>query len=204
MDYTKLVTCVPRTRKQAKECGSKLHFTGVQCFNGHVSYRYASIDKCIQCAQESEHKRKGTDYYKKYVKNKKEEIKNKAAKRYETNKTYNLGIHNRMIKNIKEWIQNNPGKRSAIANNYKHRRRSIENKGCTSKDLLEWTQAQPKNCYWCAKDCNKDGYHIDHYQPLSKGGEHELHNLVIACPACNTSKGAKDPFEFALTKGMLF
>lgn len=33
--------------------------------------------------------------------------------------------------------------------------------------------------------------HVDHVVPKSRGGGNELSNLVIACPACNCSKGSK-------------
>ncbi|NLB85017.1 MAG: HNH endonuclease, partial [Acholeplasmataceae bacterium] len=46
-------------------------------------------------------------------------------------------------------------------------------------------------------------YNIDHYIPISKGGEHTIDNLVISCEKCNKQKHAKDPYEFALTKGRL-
>ncbi|MFI8830536.1 HNH endonuclease [Streptomyces afghaniensis] len=39
--------------------------------------------------------------------------------------------------------------------------------------------------------------HVDHLVPLARGGAHSLSNLVPACQRCNTSKGAKDPYDFA-------
>ena len=32
---------------------------------------------------------------------------------------------------------------------------------------------------------------IDHVVPLSRGGKHEIENLLPACRSCNSSKGAK-------------
>jgi len=48
--------------------------------------------------------------------------------------------------------------------------------------------------------------HIDHVHPRSRGGQDTPANLVGSCPTCNTSKGARDPFEWrpdllALVKG---
>lgn len=57
-------------------------------------------------------------------------------------------------------------------------------------------------CYWCSTSITKT-YHIDHYEPLSKGGEHLIQNIVLACPHCNMSKHDKDPLEFANKLGRL-
>jgi 5-methylcytosine-specific restriction endonuclease McrA len=103
----------------------------------------------------------------------------------------------------KEWREKNPEKRAAISQNYKHRRRSKEEGGISSADLLAWKRAQPKVCHWCGKNCAK-GFTVDHYTPLAKGGKHEASNLVIACRPCNSKKNAKDPLEFAASVGRLF
>ena len=61
-------------------------------------------------------------------------------------------------------------------------------------------------CYWCdiyIDTKKKKSFHIDHYIPLSKGGANSEENLVLSCPFCNMSKGAKDPLEFAISKGKL-
>lgn len=56
------------------------------------------------------------------------------------------------------------------------------------------SDSQKGLCFYC--DGSLDNYHIDHIIPLSKGGEHQLHNLVLSCPTCNLKKGNKDPEEF--------
>lgn len=60
-----------------------------------------------------------------------------------------------------------------------------------------------KKCYWCNIKIIDNNYHIDHYIPISKGGEHSNDNLVLSCPKCNLTKGAKDPFIFANSIGRL-
>lgn len=96
-----------------------------------------------------------------------------------------------------------PDKARATKRAYRHRRRSLERQGVTGPELSAWCEAQVKQCYWCGSKC-ADSYHIDHYEPLSKGGKHELANLRIACPPCNYRKHAKDPLDFAREVGRLF
>ena len=46
-------------------------------------------------------------------------------------------------------------------------------------------------------------YELHHTIPLSKGGEHLIDNIVLACPHCNMSKHDKDPLEYANKIGRL-
>lgn len=77
------------------------------------------------------------------------------------------------------------------------RRRAVEadafHDDHTMAELSEsWNERDFYGCYWCGADL-ADGFHIDHVIPISKGGDHTVHNLVPACPECNLSKGAKLP-----------
>lgn len=98
----------------------------------------------------------------------------------------------RKEKGIKsDWAKNNPDKVKEIKRNYKHRRREIEKtSGLSTKDFKSWVDSQEKVCKYCSTCC-KDNYHIDHMNPLSRGGLHSLDNLAIACPTCNLTKSNK-------------
>jgi hypothetical protein len=50
----------------------------------------------------------------------------------------------------------------------------------------------------CCRYCGtEDGpFHLDHILPVSRGGDHALDNLTVACAACNMSKGAMTPEEW--------
>lgn len=37
---------------------------------------------------------------------------------------------------------------------------------------------------------------MDHFFPLSRGGRHDVSNVVPACGPCNFSKNDSDPFEW--------
>ncbi|MFG3405618.1 HNH endonuclease [Streptomyces sp. NPDC048142] len=47
--------------------------------------------------------------------------------------------------------------------------------------------------------CDAPAEHIDHVNPISKGGADAPHNLLPACAPCNLSKGAKSLAEWAAT-----
>lgn len=65
----------------------------------------------------------------------------------------------------------------------------------TAADIQAQYKRQHGRCYWCGEKVGKS-YHVDHVIPLSRGGTNWPDNLVIACPTCNTSKGAKLPHEW--------
>ena len=44
-------------------------------------------------------------------------------------------------------------------------------------------------CIYCGT--KSTSYHIDHKNPIAKGGSNRKSNLVIACSNCNSSKGDK-------------
>jgi 5-methylcytosine-specific restriction endonuclease McrA len=45
--------------------------------------------------------------------------------------------------------------------------------------------------------CNAPAEHLDHVQPLSRGGRDVLSNVVPACAACNLAKAALTLAEWA-------
>lgn len=72
-------------------------------------------------------------------------------------------------------------------------------------DLFLLIEQQDGQCHYCLKDLdlfhdgneyNPDAPHLEHVNPLSKGGEHSYANCVVACARCNLSKGAKDIQEW--------
>lgn len=45
-------------------------------------------------------------------------------------------------------------------------------------------------CRYCG--CATQRPHVDHVQPISRGGKSTLDNLVVACAPCNLSKGSRE------------
>lgn len=51
-------------------------------------------------------------------------------------------------------------------------------------------------CAYCGCDLSLRSMTIDHIQPQSQGGTHELENLLPACKTCNTYKGGRTVEEY--------
>ena len=77
---------------------------------------------------------------------------------------------------------------------YWHRKRSGADPAADVDAYCELLMLQA--CAYCGAT---DNMSIDHVIPLSKGGTHEIDNLLPACRSCNSSKGAR-PLEEWLPK----
>ena len=96
-----------------------------------------------------------------------------------------------------DWARKNPEK--ARAQNRRRRARKREN-GVVPYDEADVWAAYNHACI----ACGSPGEHVDHFQPIAKGGADALVNVVILCEACNLSKGARDPIEFLASRGIRF
>jgi len=139
-------------------------------------------------------KDKKRDYDSAYREINKDILTDKKRKYYHNNK-------NAVANSVKRWLLTDKGKASKI--NTSNRRRHSKCEGDVTSDQMLMLQQNAKVCYWCNISLKNVKVHIDHYVPLSKGGEHTISNLVVTCAKCNLSKSAKDPIAFANTMGRL-
>lgn len=146
---------------------------------------------------------------KKYREENLEQLKEKNKIRYELNKDeiikkvhiYYLKNRTKILKRAHEY--NKLPAVNAVRKFRDHKRRKIQNEGdVTSQQILE-LQQNAKTCYWCKCSLRGVIMHLDHYEPLSKGGRHTISNLVVSCQKCNHKKYAKDPIVFANSIGRL-
>lgn len=72
----------------------------------------------------------------------------------------------------------------------------------TGEDVRQIYKAQSGKCAYCKAKVGQK-YHVDHIQPLAKGGSNDRRNLQILCPQCNLNKNASDPIAYARSLGML-
>lgn len=167
-------------RRNAAIAAGEKTFMGSPCHLGHSGLRWVINHSCVECIRMPDRL----------------EVKFKYDRAYRA-------THTDLTERAKQWRIRNPEKRRSISKAYIARRRAQEKSGDSTRVIHQWEMSAPKTCYWCGKNKLKV-YHVDHYQPLSKGGRHEVSNLVIACPRCNLTKNARDPYDFARSIGRLF
>jgi len=51
-------------------------------------------------------------------------------------------------------------------------------------------------CFYCSGELDFDDWHLEHKNPISRGGSSERFNLVASCPSCNNKKRALTADEF--------
>lgn len=107
------------------------------------------------------------------------------------------------IERARQWRIKNPDLRRLIVFTYTSKRRAWEKDGDKPAAIKKWLSAQKMVCNWCGVKC-ENNFHLDHVEPLSRGGLHTVANLCVSCPTCNLKKNAKDPYEFAQSLGRLF
>jgi 5-methylcytosine-specific restriction endonuclease McrA len=184
------------SRPEAKRLGVSKYFTGLACVAGHVAEKYTIGGSCVVCASLRAASPDKKRYDRAYAEANREHIAKRSGE-------YRRRTLSERLRKIKEWSEKNRDRVRATKQAYKSRRRTVERAGIGGPELRAWEAGQTKTCYWCGMDCVKN-YHIDHYEPLSRGGKHEVDNLVISCPKCNRTKSAKDPYQFAQSLGRLF
>lgn len=72
----------------------------------------------------------------------------------------------------------------------------------TKADIEALWDLQKGRCVVCLKRLGTK-FHVDHNDPLAKGGSNGRSNLRLLHPKCNLEKGARDPFEHAQRNGRL-
>lgn len=81
----------------------------------------------------------------------------------------------------------------------KRRERARQNGGSwTRHDITLLFEEQGGKCAWCFSSFGIDGFHVDHFMPLAKGGTNDPSNLQLLHPTCNLKKGARHPAELSL------
>lgn len=94
----------------------------------------------------------------------------------------------------RQWAKDNPEAMRAIV----AKRRALKagaDGSYTADDIAAMLESQAGKCNGCL--CVLVAFHVDHKQPLSRGGSNWPTNLQLLCPPCNLSKGDKTPDEWA-------
>ncbi len=187
-------------RKTAKLYGLKFYFTGNPCSKGHICARRSQCGGCFDCGKHhsaeshAKNKEKRNAQSREYHSKNRDKILSRMAR---------YGNLTREVRNEKAslWRKENPKKRVA----YEAKRRSLKIGSFgsfTVEDVDRIMSLQKNKCANC-QCCVLGGYHVDHVNPLSKGGSNGPENIQILCPNCNQRKHAKDPIQWAKENGKL-
>ena len=104
----------------------------------------------------------------------------------ERHRKYNAANKDKSRERLRKYRATHPD----VVRAQKHRRRSLINTSIVDAPTarqIEEIMREP--CIYCGEPSE----HLDHVIPLSRGGTHEIDNLVPACAKCNVSKWAKLP-----------
>lgn len=99
----------------------------------------------------------------------------------------------------KDYAAKNPLKMRAHWQNMRALRVNAEGKH-TQGDIAQMYEEQEGRCGYCGITLFDD-YHVDHMQPVSRGGTNWPDNLIVCCPDCNLSKNKKTYEEWVRVRG---
>ena len=195
------------SRRQAKACGATYYFTGKPCKHGHIALRQTSKGVCEECHRlhrTSAHAHARTRAW--YAERMKDP-EFRAAKCRESRKHYHEVMKHdpekmaRRYAQIAEYAKNN--RETVNRAGRAHRKRNpgydrpyvvARRANIKHSELTEAQQLQVKAIYELRKKLTEVTgieHHVDHHQPLSKGGTHEPSNLWVIPWNENLSKGAR-------------
>lgn len=100
----------------------------------------------------------------------------------------------------RDWRKNNPEKARISTINKKAMRKAAPGR-FTHDDVQKRLTAQKHRCGWCR--IKVTAYHVDHINPISRGGTNLPNNIQILCADCNMRKHNTDPIDFARREGRL-
>ena len=124
-----------------------------------------------------------------------------AEKRVSAKKTWGDANKDKVRGYYRKYREANPEACKAA----RHRRRARlrnANGSHTAEDIRRLLVLQKSKCA-CCKSNIAEGYHVDHIQPLSKGGSNDWLNLQLLCPTCNMQKHTIHQVDFMQSKGYL-
>lgn len=218
------------SKNEAQKRGLKRYFTGRPCPRGHVCERNIASRGCVQCAQSAtrewrsgardhlkaysrSYARKNAalvnEWHREWRRKDPERTKQRKAAEYRRNKArynasakaYREANKELLAEAERRKVAANPERYSAYKRNYKARKKLAEGSH-TAADIVAIFKAQRGRCGYCRQKLS-DQYHVDHIIALFNGGSNNRTNLQILCGPCNNSKSAKDPIDFARSKGLL-
>jgi 5-methylcytosine-specific restriction endonuclease McrA len=167
-------------------------------------------------AKRIENRTKAAAYAKIYYAKNAEKLKARSAARLEAKRDeinaaerarYDPDLHWRKKKPerakfvSREYVKRVADKRRVYEQNRRARKKQLS--GELPVDIKEILfRLQRGRCACCGLPLGSD-FHLDHKQPITKGGTNTPHNLQLLRKKCNLRKQAKDPIAYMQEKGFL-
>ena len=204
------VSCVKARQREHERRWREANPDKVKKYNREY---YATNKEKLQERHRRYHKTnqgKAKEYAHRYSKANLEKVKEYKRRWREANPEYGRKYHEanreKMNKYNREYHKANPERVREAA---RRRRAMVLNQlGSVTITDAERLEAQGGRC--AAPGCGKRvkfggirGAHRDHIVPLARGGLEDDANLQVLCAPCNLSKHARDPLEFAASRGNL-
>jgi 5-methylcytosine-specific restriction endonuclease McrA len=139
--------------------------------------RAKSNARLYAAAHREETRQKARDYY---AKNKERALAWQRA--------YKDADPERTRQMYREWRRRNREQAAALSRAYKARKKGAAGRH-TGADIKRLFAQQGGECVYCRASLTS--YHVDHIQPLVRGGSNDVSNLQLLCPTCNMSKRDK-------------
>jgi 5-methylcytosine-specific restriction endonuclease McrA len=109
----------------------------------------------------------------------------KAAKAW---REWNIRNPEKRRKIERAWLEKTPLARATFNANRAARRRRAAGGGVSAAQWNGTVEEYGGRCAYCAQLGRPT---MDHIEPLSKGGEHDVANVVPVCKSCNSRKNTK-------------
>lgn len=121
------------------------------------------------------------DYYKHRYQANKESIRRKGLERYWRNPKAEVA-------KAVAYAKANPHKVNAINARRNATKRAAPGRGISGAEWSEAIASTAGICTYCSRPARLT---LDHIEPLSRGGAHDMDNVTPACKSCNCSKRQK-------------
>lgn len=183
-----------RPKGNCSKCGKHKNIKAGLCLSCHVAKNTESLPerKCGNCGKLDKKIRHGLCKVC-YKKNWNQDNSDKINK---YNMEWNHSHLERRKTTVLKYDRSPRGKVVNLMNRHKRIAR-LAKAGGDGLSRTQWKKIkedQNNKCYYCGKHPKR--FEIEHVVPISKGGIHDITNIVAACKSCNRRKGTMSLEDF--------